>query len=380
MQKFDYIITGSGASGLLLAYQLSQDSFFDSKQILILDREEKTTNDKTWCFWEKENGIWDTIVYKKWETIFFGSPSFSKSIHIAPYVYKMIRSSDFYRFVLGSLEHKNNFTLQKAHITAIKDNNDLVEVQTDTHNYIGSKVFNSALRSESYVHQKKYPVLNQHFIGWFIKTPKAVFNDGMATFMDFNVDQNGNTRFMYVLPVSSTEALFEYTLFSEDLLEKENYENAIISYLKAQHITDYQITEKEHGCIPMTCYPFEKQNTKNILNIGTAGGWTKPSTGYTFSISASKTKALKEYLKKNEDLSKFQSKSRFWYYDLIFLDVLYHKNHLGAALFSTLFRKNKIHTILSFLDEKTSIIQELKIMASFPSANFIKMILKRLFS
>jgi lycopene beta-cyclase len=31
----------------------------------------------------------------------------------------------------------------------------------------------------------------------------------------------------------------------------------------------------------MTCYPLEK-NTQRVLNIGTAGGWTKASTGYTF--------------------------------------------------------------------------------------------------
>jgi lycopene beta-cyclase len=32
--------------------------------------------------------------------------------------------------------------------------------------------------------QTKYPVLQQHFIGWFIKSEQAVFNME-ATFMDF---------------------------------------------------------------------------------------------------------------------------------------------------------------------------------------------------
>ena len=42
-------------------------------------------------------------------------------------------------------------------------------------------------------------------------------------FMNFDIPQIGNTRFMYLLPFSPTKALVEYTLFSKDLLEKEEY-------------------------------------------------------------------------------------------------------------------------------------------------------------
>jgi lycopene beta-cyclase len=41
MQKYDYIITGSGASGLMLAYRMAKDSFFDTASILIIDKEKK---------------------------------------------------------------------------------------------------------------------------------------------------------------------------------------------------------------------------------------------------------------------------------------------------------------------------------------------------
>ena len=42
MQDYDYIIIGAGASGLMMAYRMSKDSFFDDKSILILDKEQKT--------------------------------------------------------------------------------------------------------------------------------------------------------------------------------------------------------------------------------------------------------------------------------------------------------------------------------------------------
>ena len=87
---------------------------------------------------------------------------------------------------------------------------------------------------------------------------------------------------MYVLPFSKTQALVEYTLFSAELLKDEEYEAAIKDYLLQLGVKDYKITEKEQGSIPMTAYPFWKHNSSNILHIGTSGGWTKASTGFTF--------------------------------------------------------------------------------------------------
>ena len=378
MQKYDYIIAGTGASGLMLAYHMSTNTFFDNKKVLLIDKELKDKNDRTWCFWEKNEGIWDDIVQKKWKYIYFGSKIFSKNIDISPYYYKLIRSKDFYDFVLGHIRSSHNFEIAQEHILGFKDEGTIVEVETDQRKYLGDKVFNSALLPK-FEKSNRYPVLNQHFIGWFIKTTSPVFDDSTATFMDFTVDQKGNTRFMYVLPISKTEALFEYTLFSKDLLTDQEYEDEINSYLKEKEIDSYKILEKEKGCIPMTCYPFRKHNSRNVLNIGTAGGWTKPSTGYTFNNTSRKIKELLLFLKTNEDLSSFERKTRFWYYDLLFLDVLYYKNRIGSIIFSKLFQKNHIHQILSFLDEKTSFFEELKLMTSLPSGNFLKMLWKRIF-
>ena len=77
---------------------------------------------------------------------------------------------------------------------------------------------------------------------------------------------------MYVLPFSANEALIEYTLFSKDLLEKEEYENAMIDYLNENGSGDYTITEKEQGSIPMTAYDFSQHSNASLMHIGTAGG------------------------------------------------------------------------------------------------------------
>tara|TARA_B110000967_G_scaffold29812_1_gene28033 strand:+ start:1 stop:720 length:720 start_codon:yes stop_codon:yes gene_type:complete len=238
---------------------------------------------------------------------------------------------------------------------------------------------NSILFNDAYKKQTEFPVLQQHFVGFFIKTKEEFFDDTAATFMDFTVEQRENTRFMYILPTSKNEALFEYTLFSQNVLAYEVYNTEIEKYLQSKNITDYEIVEKEQGSIPMTCYKFWEQNSENIIHIGTAGGWSKASTGFTFNNTTKKTAKLIEYLKQKQPLSKFHKVSKFWYYDLLLLDILHEKNHLGSSIFSQLFKRTAVQKIFKFLDEETLLYEDLQVMLKMPPKNFIKAVFKRIF-
>ncbi len=110
MNRYDYIILGAGASGLMLAYRMSQDAFFDDKSILIIDKLKDKGNDRTWCFWEDGEGEWDKLLTKTWPKIFFGSDSYSNTIDISPYNYKMIQSEAFYKSLWGKIQLEQNFT------------------------------------------------------------------------------------------------------------------------------------------------------------------------------------------------------------------------------------------------------------------------------
>lgn len=379
MTKSDYIILGAGASGLLLAYRMSQDSYFDDKSILIIDQVKDKGNDRTWCYWEEGKGEWDDLLTKTWPKVFFGSASFSETIPIAPFSYKMIRSEKFYHKLWESINLKTNITFIEDSVKTFSEVSEGVEVVTNLSTYFGAKLLNSISNKAVYENQQKYPVLQQHFMGWFIKTKQDCFDDSVASFMDFNIPQKGNTRFMYVLPMDKKTALFEYTLFSKELLQHSEYENAIKDYLKEQKITDFEIIEKEMGSIPMTSFKFEELNSKNILNIGTAGGWTKASTGYTFNNTSKKTKHLVKFLKTGNYFTQFSKKTKFWFYDLLFLDVLANDNANGSNVFAAMFKKVNIKTILKFLDEESNLIQDLKIITSVSPKTFMRAIFKRLF-
>lgn len=380
MNDFDYIIIGAGASGLLLADAMGVDSFFEKKRILILDKDSKKSNDRTWCFWEKGEGQFDPIIHKEWDTIHFEGKTISKKTKIDPYSYKMIRGIDFYEHYLKRINSYPNITFKNEEVKNIKEANVAVTVQTTTNQFTGNYVFSSLFDYRMAMQQTKYPVLQQHFVGWVVKTKVPVFNASEVTYMDFSIPQKGNTRFMYVLPYSTDTALIEYTLFSEQLLEKAQYEAQIKAYLSDRYqCDDFQILETEAGSIPMTCYDFRKHNTGRIRYIGTAGGWAKPSTGYTLMSTSKKIPKLIMLIKKGSPMKKLKLKNKFWYYDLLFLDVLHTDNAKGNAIFEALFKARSPQMVFKFLDEETNIFEDFTYINSCPKAPFIKAFYKRLF-
>jgi lycopene beta-cyclase len=122
----------------------------------------------------------------------------------------------------------------------------------------------------------------------------------------------------------------------------------------------------------MTCYDFAQHNTQNIFHIGTAGGWSKPSTGYTFMNTAKRTAALIQHLKDKKPLSALQKRTRFWLYDLLLLNILYRNNELGRSIFESLFKKRKPQLIFKFLDEETRWYEDIYIMMAPNPIPFIK--------
>ncbi len=376
---YDHIIIGAGAAGLMLADAFGRDSYFRDKKILLLDKDSKNTNDRTWSFWEKGTGRFDDIVTKSWKNIFFGGQGFSAQFDISPYQYKLVRGLDFYRCYLDKIKTYPNIDLIHQEVTAINENKEGVTVTTTEKEYTGTRVFSSAFDFDALKNDSKYPLLQQHFVGWVVKTKAPTFNPDKAIFMDFSIPQKNNTRFMYVLPFSENKALLEYTLFSKDLLPLDAYENGIKDYLRDTYgCTDFEVLEKEKGSIPMTCYDFQSHNTKRIQFIGSAGGWTKPSTGYTFYNTSKKIAQIIPLIKENKPLTPLRPKRKFKFYDLLLLDILFAENHKGQYIFETLFKNRPPQLIFKFLDEETNLWEDLRIISGCPKKEFILALFKRM--
>jgi lycopene beta-cyclase len=355
-----------------------QRPFYQDKKILLLDADAKKTNDRTWCFWDEKKHF-ENIQHNAWDAAVFADAGFERRFAMAPYTYRMIRGLDFYQCTFQELENHPNITIIQEKVVDLQELENHCLVKTENQSFSCNYVFNSIFNPKLLMAQKKFPLVHQHFVGWFVQTETPVFTPDCATFMDFSVPQKGNTRFMYVLPTSEKEALLEYTLFSANLLPREEYESEIKAYLEGLGVTHYTLTETEQGNIPMTCYPFWKHNSERILHIGSAGGWTKASSGYTFKNALKKSKALVDFLPQNSDLRKFQTMNRFWLYDLLLIDLLFHQNEVGSSIFASMFRQGKVATIFKFLDEETTFLEDLNIILRCPKTLFLKALWHRFF-
>lgn len=374
MKKYDYIIAGAGLSGLSLAFYLNQHQNLRNKQILIIDKSEKNENDRTWCFWSNETMVFDEIVKKDWQDIHFFGENNHQRIDLTPFKYKMIRGIDFYNFTKNALRQNANIDWIFGNIESIKDLEKGGSVTVENVEYQGDWIFNSTFNIQAFQKQSgKYFYQLQHFKGWIIETENDTFEPNQINLMDFRTAQHDNARFFYLLPFNKREALVEYTIFSDTILEQETYDFYLKKYINdTLGIKNYSITETEYGIIPMTNQPFARTQGRHILNIGTIGGDVKCSTGYTFyNVQRMTQKIVQNIEAKGYPFYEINwFRKRFKIYDTLILSILQREGGLIKPIFTQLFKKNSIHTVFNFLNENTTFGQELKLFFSLPHLPF----------
>lgn len=366
-ETYDYIIAGGGLAGLSLARRLNQSRLRD-KKTLIIDAEAKTSNDHTWCFWEKGAGEFEDLVFHKWKKLgFYGENGRYLSLDLGSegFEYKMIRAADFYSHVIPELRKNPNITFANAFINRFEDG----IVGTEQGEFVAKQmVFDSTTAVTG--GSRKHTFLLQHFLGWFVETEGESFNTDEATLFDFRVPQKGDCRFVYLLPYSPRHALIEFTLFSPKLLAKEEYEAGLRGYIsEVLGIGKYNILEEERGAIPMTDEPQNQIVRKNEIQIGTAGGWVKPSTGYSFSRTQERTKAIVSALKSGSPIPEFGNRWKL-FLDSVMLNAIRNGRPPASKAFEAIFAKNPPSRVFRFLDEKSGLTEDLRLMSTVPIIPF----------
>lgn len=375
--KFNYIVIGAGAAGLNLVLAMLDDAFFEDKKILILDKIEKNSNDRTWCFWEQGEGKWDDIVTKSWNQGLVVAKGEQIQLELNAYRYKMLRSSDFYKMAKTKIKACKNVSWRTENVFKAKQVDNAAEVITEEEKYTTDYVFDSRISKSYSLEHPEYLNIAQHFKGWLIETERPIFGEQRFTMMDFSLKDENTTSFTYVLPISDRKALVEFTYFTPSLVNTSVYEDFIKTYISEQlKIENFEIVGEEQGVIPMTNFPFSNFNSQNMIKIGTAGGWVKASSGYSFKNCERQSQNIISELKSKVVDFNMNQNSKFKHYDKIFLEVLTKNNEFGEELFYRMYKNNKIETIFKFLDEKSTLKEDLEIIANLNSKPFINALIR----
>ena len=351
MKEFNYVIIGGGCAGLSLAYELEIHEKLKDKTLAIIEPRKEYKRDKTWSFWKVTPHNFEDCVKKNWENFSVNIPGKTNYLECKNFPYQSVDSSLFYEKIKNKLKKNENIFFFK-NIEEINKQNSLV--------------FNSVPNIK-----KNHLNLWQHFCGVEIKTDNDIFDEKIFNLMDFDCEQRESVHFFYTLPYEKNRALVETTWLSKmnDNSQKD-YENQINNYIKNNlKIKSYEITYKEEGAIPLF-YPLNK-NEKNKINIGTAGGMTRLSTGYTFLNIQEHSKYIRENIDNISNAKKFEIDKKYQFLDEIFLRVLKKNPEKMPDVFFRMF-KTSPKTVIKFLSNKSNFLEDLSIIFKMPKLIFIK--------
>ena len=351
MKEFNYIIIGGGCAGLSLAYELETHDKLKNKSLAIIEPRDEYKRDKTWSFWKVFPHNFEDCVKKSWNNFTINSPNETKYIECKTTPYQTIDSELFYNKILSKLKLNKNITFFK-NINEVNKSNSII--------------FNSVAK---YDDQKNK--LWQHFCGVEIETDKEFFDDEIFNLMDFACDQRNKVHFFYTLPFTKNKALVETTWISElDNDSLKDYDQQIDNYLSNHlNIRNCKINYKEEGAIPL----FRQKSIKklNEINIGSAGGMTRLSTGYTFLNIQEQSKYIRENIDNINKVKLFQINKKYDFLDNIFLKVLKKNSSQMGNIFYKMFDSSP-SSIINFLSNKSSLFEDLEIISKMPKSIFIK--------
>ena len=351
MKEFDYTIIGGGCAGLSLAYELEIHGKLEDKTLAIIEPRYEYKKDKTWSFWKVTPHNFDDCVKKNWENFSINVPGKTNYLDCKNYPYQSIDSGLFYKKINNRLKENKNISFFK----------NVSEINTKN-----SFIFNSVPEIK-----KSHLNLWQHFCGVEIETKHNFFDEEIFNLMDFDCEQRESVHFFYTLPYSKNTALIETTWLSKmnDNSQKD-YDSQIKEYIeKHLKIKNYEITYKEEGAIPLF-YPFYKKE-KNKINIGTAGGMTRLSTGYTFLNIQEHCKFIRENIENISNASKFEISKKYQFLDDIFLRVLNKHPDKMSDIFFNMFKASP-KAVIKFLSNKSNFLEDLSIISKMPKFTFLK--------
>jgi lycopene beta-cyclase len=355
---YDYAFIGMGCANSLILLELERAGLLSQKRILVYEPEQKKGNDRTFCFWLEPNVLQeaglDQLVSHSWSKV--------KCNEEAP---QFLAGKRYYYLRAEALYAHTSALLAQHQVTFRK------EALEGSPSGLAHFVFDS--RPPQFELDARNDVqISQSFYGWLVQTKAPIFDPEVFTMMDFSIPQNGHAQFLYVLPFDAQQALIEPTRFGEVLITEKEATHIIEKFLEERN-TQFEILEKEQGCIPMSSGVLQNEELpKNWFRTGAGGGQLKPSTGYSFVRSLTDAQQIVKSFSLNEaKLKRRKSPQRFAYYDRLLLKIIAQKPKKGKLIFTKLFQHNAAAKVLNFLDEKSTLLQEFRLMSTLPILLFL---------
>ncbi len=391
--EVDLAILGAGGAGQSLLVALAAAVAAGGRNrrvpsVVVVDPVRRRGDDRTWCFWDHGVSPVESAVTRSWDHLALVGPDGDRLVTpLVPLRYAMVRSSALYALADRAAERLGAVRVEQS-VRAVHDlagfgrpavfgrpaslsSGALVELDD------GRRV-----RARWVADSRPVPprrpggtLLWQQFLGRVIPLPVDVVDPEVPVLMDFSVPQPPDgVAFCYLVPLAPDQALVEYTELTAVPLDRARGDAVLRWYVErlcgdraADRVRWGAGGAEEEGRIPMTDGVFPRRPSPHVLRIGTAGGATRASTGYTFSAIQRQVVRLADDLITGRRLSAQPAyPRRHRWLDGMVLRVLAAEPLRAPELFLDLFRNLPAPLVLGFLDGRSTLAEELAIMRAVP--------------
>lgn len=379
---YSCMILGAGCAGLSLAWNLLELGV--REPILVIDRREEFENDRTWCFWDVEPTPFSDLATHAWTrwSVHDGRREIVASCPSYPYL--RVRSADVYRRVLDRLASAPNVTLALGRpILGVRETSRGVRVATTDGEFLGLRAFDSSGRMPGVAAagpRRRPASLLQHFFGQTIRVDRPTFDPSCPSLMDFRASQADGPHFVYLLPLSATEALVENTYLFPFAPTADRHRSEIADHLRRCYgvpMGAFEVLEEETGAIPMTTASGPIATGSRVTPIGLAGGAARPSSGYAFLRIQRQARNLADRIAAGDvpgtdDALRPLGTPKYRFFDAIFLRTLADRPDLAPRIFARMFERADPDAVVRFLGERSTPLDDLRVVAALPKLPFLR--------
>jgi lycopene beta-cyclase len=376
----DVIILGGGCAGLGLACNLSQYGG-RAPRTVILEQRNEYRNDRTWCFWGDDAAPYARLAGHQWRHLRVAGGGQYTDFDCGNTPYRMLAADAYYATTLKAIHANPQLSLHLGHSVLSEPEyvDGVWRIETSQGRVSAVSLVDTRPKPAS---EQSLALLWQSFFGHEIETSDPVFDPLIADLMDFPESGDHRIAFIYVLPLTATRALVEYTVFAESPLPAPALQKGLDAALENRtRGSAYRTLRSEYGCIPMggnEATPAAGRANPSRVHAGLSAGAARPATGYAFQrLQRWGAQCAQALVTTGVPVPQTPDRLISRAMDWLFLHVLRTQPALAPALFSALFAGVDSHRLIRFLSDDGNLRDHAAVIAALPAGPFLKQLLSR---
>lgn len=378
--EVDLLIVGGGCAGLSLAMHLAANPK-RSPRTLILESRSHYQNDRTWCFWGDDKTPFAAKARHDWRHVTVSHAGRVTRLDCGTSPYRMLASDQFYAAALEAIHQAPKLQLQLSSplLSEAQFRGGRWHAETPQGALSAAMVVDTRPLLANTVEA----LLWQSFYGHEIECESPVFDHSCVELMNFSSISSERVAFSYVLPMSPTRALVEFTVFAAQPLAA----SALAADLDAaiqQRVqgAGFILRRSEQGILPMgqtkpATTAAETGPAASYLRAGLFAGAARPATGYAFQrIQHWAADCAGRLTRGSRLVGQSQDPALLVWMDHMFLSVILDQPQRAPELFATMFARVDSQRLIRFLSDRGRLADYAAMIVALPCQPFLRQLFR----